>query len=261
MRSYRRPAAVAVAMGTVGVLLMAAPAGASARTVRCVGTPNSCGATVSIAGGAMSRQVTVKLTRSNLRLVRVAVIPGAARRSISLSGASYRSHGSRYRITVHSAKAQRRGARVVLIFAAGDPPGPGPGLKVNPPGTARSGTAIFSVGAGMTVSIVGGGSGTSNCTNDETNTTFVTKGNNEAHPFGFDSRGSGSCFYDRSWSFFKVSVKDPGGKQIASGTMWLGQNETFGGYYANCRDWSGFSWQGAVCSDNHSQTVTIERVG
>jgi len=259
MRLPWRPASVVVAVGTAGVLLMAGSASASARTVRCVGTADSCGATVSIAGGAGSRQVTVKLTHRNLQLVRVSAIPGSSRNKVTLSDASYRSHGSRYRVTVHSVKASPRGARIVLIFAAGEPPGPG--LARNAPGTARSGTAIFSVGAGMTVSIVGGGGGTSNCTTDETNTTFVTKGNDEAHSFGFDSKGSGSCFYDRSWSYFKITVKDPAGKQIASGTTWLGQNETFGGYYANCRDWSGFSWQGAVCSDNHTQTVTIERVG
>jgi hypothetical protein len=259
MRLSWRPASVAAAVGTAGVLLMAGSAAASARTVRCVGTADSCGATVSIAGGAKTRQVTVRLTHKNLQLVRVSAIPAKSRKAVSLSNASYRSGGSRYRVTVHSAKATPRGARIVLIFAAGAVPGPG--LKANPPGTARSGTAIFSVGAGMTVSIVGGGGQTSNCTNDETNTTFVTKGNDEAHSFGFDSRGSGSCFYERSWSYFTIRVKDPAGKQIASGTTWLGQNETFGDYYANCRDWSGFSWQGAVCSDNHTQTVTIERVG
>jgi hypothetical protein len=248
-------------MGTAGVLLMVGSAAASARTVRCVGTADSCGATVSIAGGATSRQVTVKLTHKNLKLVRVAAIPGSSRTAVSLSDASYGSGGSRYRVTVHSLKANPRGARIVLMFAAGEAPGPAPGLKANPPGSARSGTAIFSVGAGMTVSIVGGGDRTSNCTNDETNTSFVTKGNNEAHSYGFDSRGSGSCIYQMSFSYFTVTVKDPAGKQVASGTIWLGQNETFGSYYANCRAWSGFSWQGAVCDDNHTQTVTIERVG
>ena len=259
MRVSWRPASIVAAMTTAGVLLMAGTASASARPVRCIGNGNSCGATVSIGGRAMSRRVTVRLTHKNLQLVRVSVIPASARRTVSLSDASYRSHGSRYQVTLHSIKAHGRAARVVLIFAAGSIAGPG--LTANPPGTARSGTAIFSVGSGMTVSIVGGGGGTSNCTNDETNTSFVTKGNDEAHSFGFDSKGSGSCLYERSWSYFKVSVKDPAGKQVASGTMWLGQNETFGDYYANCRDWSGFSWQGAVCSDNHTQTVTIERVG
>ena len=259
MRLPWKPASTAAAMVTAGVLVMAGSAAASTQTVRCVGTADSCGATVSIAGGAMSRQVTVGLTHKNLQLVRVVAVPASSGKAVSLSDASYQSGGSRYRVTVHSVKANPSGARIVLVFAAGDVPGPG--LTANPPGSERSGTAIFSVGAGMTVSIVGGGGGTSNCTNDETNTTFVTKGNDEPHSFGFDSRGSGSCFYDRSWSYFKITVKDPAGKQIASGTTWLGQNETFGGYYANCRDWSGFSWQGAVCTDNHTQTVTIERVG
>jgi hypothetical protein len=261
MRLPWRPASIAAVMVTAGVLLMAGSAAARTQTVRCVGTADSCGATVSIAGGATSRQVTVRLTHKNLQLVRVVAVPASSGKVVSLSNASYQSGGSRYGVIVHSVKANPRGARVVLIFAAGDVPGPAPGLNANPLGSARSGTAIFSVGAGMTVSIVGGGDRTSNCTNDETNTTFVTKGNDEPHSYGFDSRGSGSCIYQMSFSYFKVTVKDPAGKQIASGTIWLGQQETFGGYYANCRDWSGFSWQGAVCNFNQTQTVTIERVG
>jgi hypothetical protein len=259
MRLPFKPAAAAGATVVAAMLAMAGSSAASARTIRCVGTPDSCGATVSIAGAAGSRRLTVKLTRKHLSLVRVSAIPAGSRRSVSLSHASYGRGGTRYHVTLHSTTRHARGARIVLVFASGAAPGPAP--RSNPPGTARSGTAIFSVGPGMTVSIVGGGGRTSNCTNDETNTTFVTKGNDEAHSFGFDSRGGGSCLYERSWSYFTIKVKDPAGQQIASGTTWLGQNETFGGYYANCRDWSGFSWQGAVCSDNNTQTVTIERVG
>jgi hypothetical protein len=259
MRPFRRLASAAVVIGTAGVLLSVATAGAArTQNVRCVGTADFCGASVSIAGGASNRVVNVRLTDTNLRLVRVSVIPAASRRGVSITKASYRLGGSQYRFTLNAVRAIPRGARIVLIFAAGNDPGPAPrGL----PGTVRTASAIFSVGTGMTVSIVGGGGGTSNCTTSETNTSFVTKGDNESHSFGFDSKGSGSCFYDRSWSYFKVGVKDAAGRQIGSGTMWFGQNETFGGYYANCRSPSGFTWQGLTCDENHTQVVTIQRVG
>jgi hypothetical protein len=259
MRPFWRLVSTAAVIGTAGVLLSVTTAGAArTQNVRCVGTADFCGAAVSIAGGASNRVVNVRLTDTNLKLVRVSVIPASSRRGVSVTKASYRLGGSQYRFTLNAVRAIPRGARIVLIFAAGNAPGPSPrGL----PGTARSATAIFSVGSGMTVSIVGGGGGTSNCTSSETNTSFVTKGDNESHSFGFDSKGSGSCFYDRSWSYFKVGVKDGAGRQIGSGTMWFGQNETFGGYYANCRSPSGFTWQGLTCDENHTQVVTIQRVG
>jgi hypothetical protein len=260
MRPFWRLLSTAVVIGTAGALLTAPTASAGrTQTIRCVGNANFCGATVSIAGVATTRVVNVRLTDTDLKLVRVSVIPAASRRGVNITKPSYRLGGSQYRFTVNTARANRLGARIILIFSAGNAPSTAPGG--NPPGTARSGTAIFSVGSGMTVSIVGGGAGTSNCTTSETNTTFVTKGDNESHSFGFDSKGSGSCFYERSWSYFKVAVKDAAGKQIGSGTMWFGQNETFGGYYANCRAPSGFDWVGVTCDDAHNQTVTIQRVG
>jgi len=259
MRSFWKLASTVGVLGAMVVLLSVATAGAArTQTVRCVGTADFCGTSVSIVGGASNRVVTVNLTGTNLKLAKVTVVPPASRRAFSISKASYRLGGSQYRFTLNAVRANPRGARIVLIFAAGNAPGAAPrGL----PGTVRTATALFRVGSGMTVSIVGGGGGTSNCTNNETNTSFVTKGDNESHSFGFDSKGSGSCFYDRSWSYFKVGVKDAAGKSVGSGTMWFGQNETFGGYYANCRSPSGFTWQGITCDENHTQTVTIQRVG
>jgi hypothetical protein len=260
MRPFWRLVSTLAVIGAAGVLMIATTAGAArTQTVRCVGTANFCGATVSIAGGASNRVVNVNLTGTNLKLVRVSVIPASSSRGVSISKASYRLGGSQYRFTLNAVRANRRGARIVLIFAAGS--APTSALGSNPPGSVRTATANFNVGAGMTVSIVGGGGGTSNCTINETNATFVTKGDNEPHSFGFDSRVKGVCLYEPSWSYFKVAVKDAAGRSIGSGTMFFGQYAVLAGYYADCRGPHGFPWQGVTCDDNHTQSVTITRVG
>jgi hypothetical protein len=87
----------------------------------------------------------------------------------------------------------------------------------------------------MHVSITGGGAGDkSYCTTDETVTSFITKGNDEAHHFGFDSKGSGICALNTSYSYFKVSVKDASGKSIGDGDMWFGQSALYGPYHVTC---------------------------
>ncbi len=120
---------------------------------------------------------------------------------------------------------------------------PGPGTKsgsTKPLGDLRAASVNLSVGSGMTVSIFGGGGAVdstsgSNCTNNETSTTFVTKGNNESHTFSFDSKGSGSCALEASWSFFKLTVKNASGKEVGHGdAMWLGQTTWVGSYFATC---------------------------
>ena len=110
-----------------------------------------------------------------------------------------------------------------------------------PPGdTPRRARATFSVGSGKTVSLIGGGGAVdhtagSNCTNNETNTTFTTRGDDESHEFGFDSRGGGSCSIEPSWSFFKVAVKDASGKEVGHGdTLWFGQTNAVGSYFVAC---------------------------
>lgn len=66
---------------------------------------------------------------------------------------------------------------------------------------------LASVGAGVKVKIQGGGSGTSNCTSNETSTSFMAAGGTITQTLGFDSRGSGSCAIEPSFSHFRVSVK------------------------------------------------------
>ncbi len=111
------------AFGALAAALMAAaPAGAAgAQTVRCKGTGDFCGATVSLAGGASNRRVTVNLTDTDFRLVGVRVIPATSRGAFSISHGSFRLGGSQYRFTLNAVRSNPRGARIVLLFAAGVP--------------------------------------------------------------------------------------------------------------------------------------------
>jgi hypothetical protein len=255
MRPFWKLMSTVAALGTIGVLVTVSSAGAArTQTVRCVGTADFCGAAVSIAGGASNRVVNVNLTGTNLKLAKVTVVPSASKRAFSISKASYRLGGSQYRFTLNAVRANPRGARIILIFAAGgtvgrNTTGVGAGVK-----TAH---AIFSVGSGMNVSIIGGGGGTSLCTKDETNTSFVTKGNNESHDFSMFAKDNGSCYYDLSWSQFKVRVKDPSGTLVVSGTMFLGQQYVFGDYGVSCEYGA---WVGARCAKTGAPlTLSITR--
>ncbi len=256
---------VPVSVGALAVgLLTVSPAGAArSQTVRCMGTADYCGATVSIGGGVTSRVVNVMLTGTNLKLVGAYAVPGTARRGFTISNASYRLGGSQYRFTLNSLRSNPRRARLVLLFAPDGAPGKSGVGGRKPLRDWRPATAIFNVGAGMTVSIVGGGGGTSNCTTDETNTTFTTtKAEDESHGFGFNSKGSGSCWKETSWSYFRFTVKDPAGRQVGSGALIMSQNNPLASYYVDCRA-NIQQWQGINCSgvgDVYNRTVLIERI-
>jgi hypothetical protein len=254
MKCFSRRALTVLAL-TAGVgVLAAVPAVAAAKTnVRCVGSADFCGAKVSIAGGASNRIVTIGLPSTNLKLVGVSAIPVKSRGAFGISKAAFRVGGSQCRFTRSAVRSNPRGARIILLFAAGNAvtPSPRPGGSL---GLDQEKNALFSVGTGMTVSIVGGGGGTSNCTSNETNTTFTTKGDNEPHPFGFDTRGSGSCAFEPSWSYFKVSVKAPGGTVIGSGSLYLGDVWPFAEYKAQCGSFD----QGLSCTKS-SEGLKITR--
>jgi hypothetical protein len=74
---------------------------------------------VSIAGGASDRQLAVALTDTDLKLVAVRVLPSSSKGAYEISRASYRVGGSVYRFTLNAVKANPKGARIVLMFAAG----------------------------------------------------------------------------------------------------------------------------------------------
>jgi hypothetical protein len=92
---------------------------------------------------------------------------------------------------------------------------------------------FFSVGSGMKVSITGGGGGRSNCTRDETVTSFTTAGDNEGHDFGFYAKSDGICALERSHSYFKVVVNDPTDKTVGSVDVFFGQNKV-DSYFVRC---------------------------
>src|SRR5882757_5139274 len=104
MRLLKRPLALVVLAALIGALTIAGPAGASRnQSVRCVGAADYCGATVSIAGGAKNRIVSVNLTSTNLRLIRVWGLP-ARSSAFKISGAGFRLGGSVYRFTLNAWK-------------------------------------------------------------------------------------------------------------------------------------------------------------
>ncbi len=101
----------ALASGTAGA--------AGTQTVKCVGTADFCGATVSIAGGASNKVITVNLTDTNFRRVGVWVIPKISKGAFSISKASFRLGGSQYRFTLNAVQSNPRRARIILLFSAG----------------------------------------------------------------------------------------------------------------------------------------------
>lgn len=112
-------------VGTVVLTLLigafaAVPAGAAnTQTVRCVGTADFCGATVSIAGGASNKVVTVNLTDTDFSRVGLRVIPSSSRGAFSISRAGFMLGGSVYRFTLNAVSSNPTRARIILLFAAG----------------------------------------------------------------------------------------------------------------------------------------------
>ena len=84
-----------------------------------VGTADFCGATVSIAGGASNRVVTIGLTDTNFKRIAVRVIPSSSKGAFSITKASSINGGSQYRFTLNAVKSNPKGARIILLFAAG----------------------------------------------------------------------------------------------------------------------------------------------
>ena len=123
MKGRRILALVAgLAVGAVAALPADAARG---QTVRCVGTADFCGATVSIAGRASSREVTVRLTDTDLKLVAVRSIPASSRGTYHISKPSFRQGGSEVQFALKTVRANPRGARIEMLFAAGKAPAVG----------------------------------------------------------------------------------------------------------------------------------------
>jgi hypothetical protein len=114
--------------------------------------------------------------------------------------------------------------------------------------------AVFSVGVGTQVTIHGGGAGpqNSNCTRDETVSTFTTGPRINLHPFLIIAKDGGSCATQYSYSNFTVTVKGHGVE--GSGRMFLGQHGSQ--YFSSCysgvpqdvADHKNYQWSGLSCT-------------
>ena len=119
VRTRRALPLVLIAALLVAALASKTAAAAGTQTVKCVGTADFCGATVSIAGGASNKVITVNLTGTNFSRVGVWVIPNTSKGAYSISKASFRLGGSQYRFTLNAVQSNPRRARIILLFAAG----------------------------------------------------------------------------------------------------------------------------------------------
>ena len=114
-----RRLSVVILAAFIAALLFSVSAGAAGRkTVRCIGNGDFCGATVSIAGGASNRVITILLTDTDFKRVGVRVIPGTSKGAFSITRPSFRVGGSEYRFTLNAVSANPRSARIILLFAA-----------------------------------------------------------------------------------------------------------------------------------------------
>lgn len=223
MRRCRRLLPLSALGALAAILVVVAAAGAAGgEAVRCTGDANYCEASVNLGGGASNRVVTVQLTASNLNLVGSYAVPGSARRAFGITDASYQDGGTRYRFRLNALESVAGGARAVLLFGPPAQSSEAPGIK--PLKGWHGVNALFKVDKGMTVSIVGGGGGTSYCTTDETNTTFVTQSDREDHSMGLETQTGGDCGGRFSWSEFRITLKDPSGAVVGSGVLELDQD-------------------------------------
>ncbi|HTU16051.1 MAG TPA: hypothetical protein VMF31_12725 [Solirubrobacterales bacterium] len=116
--------------------------------------------------------------------------------------------------------------------------------------------------AGAQVKITGGGAGTSNCTRDETVTSFTTNSNPEKHEVAIYAKSDGSCWNERSWSSFKIEVRGADGR-TGSGRVTQGDFEgspPLYGYGLDCRaDWYAAhkEMNGLKCERTGRYDVTI----
>jgi hypothetical protein len=117
---------------------------------------------------------------------------------------------------------------------------------------------VLDVQQGASVTIRGGGGGTSNCTKDETDKTVTVKTVPQTEDFGMTTKSSGSCFYERSWSDFSVTVRDKD-QVVASQRLSIDQpGYPFGDYVAFCQNTYSFR---ARCNAHGLRVELTQLVG
>jgi hypothetical protein len=114
------------------------------------------------------------------------------------------------------------------------------------------GRLIFRIRAGTLVSIVGGGQGSSNCTSEETNTSFVTKGGDDRHDIAFIAKDGGSCGVEASYSLFDITFPNSP-YSLSPGTLWLGQPQAGDPFYLRCYT----EWRGPLCRRGDNSLTLI----
>lgn len=99
-----------------GVPANAAPLPSTPLAVTCTGTAASCQARVNVAGGASGRALSVALPASGMYLASKRATPSPRRAVHSLSGSSYSADRRTHTLRLHAARANPKGARVVLTY-------------------------------------------------------------------------------------------------------------------------------------------------
>lgn len=96
--------------------LGAAPRKSRSQTITCKGSARSCRATVPLAGGAINRELAIRLTDTNLRLRSITATPRKSRSAYLLTGGHYRLGGSEYVITLNAVRSNPKGSHLTLTF-------------------------------------------------------------------------------------------------------------------------------------------------
>jgi hypothetical protein len=126
--------------------------------------------------------------------------------------------------------------------------------------------ATFDLGPGVHVEIVGGGGYPgSNCTRNETNTSFTTTDTSKRILFGMVTKSGGSCFKEVSFSNFSVKLSGPGIQ--GSGKMWIGEFSLSLPYHPSCYSGSdrdvfnhNWDWTGLKCERTSDWELKISRL-
>jgi uncharacterized protein YjbI with pentapeptide repeats len=124
-------------------------------------------------------------------------------------------------------------------------------------------TFRFEFGAGVHVAIRGGGSGTSNCTTDETDTSFDMTSKVATQRVGFNVKSDGSCGVQSSWSQFRLTVTR-GSRTIGTGIVAYGEvGPPFGRFDTFCNDYvtGEVILHGLTCDQPDARSMVISAPG
>jgi hypothetical protein len=119
-RTSSRRLAPLAAIALAALALPAAASAKGAQTVQCKGTDASCTATVSLAGGASNKKLTIDLPGTSQKLVHARATPAYVNGAFALSGGRYSLGGSVYTVTLNAVESIPKGAKLLLEFATPD---------------------------------------------------------------------------------------------------------------------------------------------